>query len=280
MLAELLGCLSSQITADMFTFSVVVVDNDSLASARPVVDFVMAQSPLRIEYRMELDKNIAKARNRAVSGNGGDYTALIDDDELPGHDWLLMALQCCARTGADGVLGPVNPRFAVAPADWIMKSGLHDRPNPPTGTVLHWRECRTGNVLMRATLTATDEQPFDPSFGNGSEDKDFFRRTTARGARFVWCREAPVHESVPAERCTRSYLIRRALLRGQNEARFTTAVGAVKSLVAVPLYLAVLPVCQLAGHHHFMRRAVSLCDHVGKLMALVGVKPLGNRYVH
>jgi hypothetical protein len=40
-----------------------------------------------------------------------------------------------------------------------------------------------------------------------------------------------------------------------------------------------LPFLFLAGQHWFMRYAVRLCDHAGKLAAMMGWKPLGKTYV-
>ena len=95
---------------------------------------------------------------------------------------------------------------------------------------------------------------------------------------FIWCNEAPVHEIVPPERWKRSYLIRRALLRGQSEEHFMGVGSVGKSLVAVPLYALMLPFLALLGQHVFMQYVVRLMDHAGKLMTLVGLKPIGGKY--
>ncbi len=122
-------------------------------------------------------------------------------------------------------------------------------------------------------------EPFAPSFGNGGEDQDFFKRLIEGGARFLWCNEAPVHETVPPERCGRGYLLRRALLRGQNEKDLTDRAGICKSLLAVPIYALLLPAALVMGQHRFMQVSIRLCDHAGKLLSVMGFKPLGAKYL-
>jgi hypothetical protein len=51
------------------------------------------------------------------------------------------------------------------------------------------------------------------------------------------------------------------------------------SLVAVPAYAAILPVALVVGQAAFMTYVVKLCDHLGRLLALVGIKPIKESYV-
>lgn len=279
LLRGLLRAVLGQRTDGRFSFSIVVADNDSAQSARSVIDEFSSGPDVRITYGVELEQNIAKARNKALELAIGDYLAFIDDDEIPGNDWLLSALDACSRLASDGVLGPVRPLYNGAPPEWLIRGRFFERPEPDTGHVLRWRETRTGNVLMKRDIVLGLGEPFRPSFGNGGEDQDFFRRLIERGHVFAWCNEMAVMEHVPAERCTRSYLLRRALQRGQCERDLTDARGIAKSLLAVPLYSLVLPFAQIAGHHHFMSYLVRLCDHAGKLMGVLGFRPVGEKYV-
>ena len=278
MLATLLRSLEHQQTDGQFSYSVVVADNDRERSAQAIVAEFSAASGINTLYCVEAEQNIAKARNKALEHSAGDFIAMIDDDEIPSQDWLLTAWRFCMASGVDGVLAPVRPRFERTPAAWVVKSGLYERPEPATGHRLTWREARTGNVLMRRELIAADSAPFDVAFGCGSEDKEFFRRMHQRGATFAWCNEAAVHELVPPERCSRMYVIRRALLRGQNESSFTNLRGIGKSMMAVPVYAVLLPVLLLFGQHYFMRYLVRLCDHAGKLLMLMRIRSI-DKYV-
>lgn len=279
MLRDLLRKLDSQVTADEFTYSVVVADNDSERSAEPVVRDVAAASAIPIQYCVEPEQNIARARNKVVSNARGDFLAFIDDDELPPQDWLLCALRYCVSSGADGVLAPVRPHFVHTPPAWVLKGRFFERAEPPTGRRLAWRATRTGNVLLRRQLIEGDEEPFNTSFGNGGEDQEFFKRMMERGAVFRWCNEAPVYELVPPDRCRKSYLLKRALQRGLSERTLVDVRSVLKSLLAVPIYALMLPFLLLAGEHHAMRILIRLCDHLGKLISLTRYRPLGEKYV-
>jgi len=138
-------------------------------------------------------------------------------------------------------------------------------------------EARTGNVLIKRELVL-GASPFRPEFRAG-EDQDFFQRKIAEGRRFIWCAEAEAYETVPPARWGRKYLLRKALLRGATAGLRTNATGAVKSLLAVPLYALALPFTLLAGQQYFMTLLVKLCDHLGKLLILVGINPVSEEYV-
>lgn len=279
MLRRLLDSLAQLTPADRFTLSVVVADNDAAESAAETVRTFSAQASFPVVYGVEPQQNIALVRNRALSLAEGEFVAFIDDDEFPDADWLIRLHETCERTGASGVLGPVRPHFDQPPPEWIVKGRLCDRPEHPTGTPLQWGQCRTGSVLFRRSILTNLEPPFRPEFGTGGEDQDFFRRAIEAGGTFVWCNEAVAYETVPASRCRRRYMLKRALLRGRNSLKHARGRGLMiaKSLIAVPLYLLSLPVTLLGGHHWFMQISIRLCDHLGRLLTLFRLNPVSER---
>lgn len=279
LLAKLLESLAAQTTNEIFTYSVVVTDNDREQSAKSVAAEYAAGAKLEIKYCCEPEQNIALARNLAVRNARGDFIAFIDDDEFAPPTWLLTLVDTCNSRSADGVLAPVRPHFDSPPPEWLVKGQFCERPEYETGYVLKWRETRTGNALVRRNLVENVDEPFRRGLGNGGEDQDFFRRMMEKNHTFVWCNEAPVYEVVPPDRWTRTYLVRRALLRGQNERHMTDLRGILKSLIAVPVYTAMLPILAIAGHHLFMRYVVKLMDHAGRLMGLLGIRPAGGKYL-
>jgi len=276
LLERLLRSLAQQETATAFTFSVVVLDNDPSRPAREVVETCARETSLRLDYAIEPERNIALARNAALARARGDFAAFIDDDEFPVGTWLRDLFRTCETHDVAGVLGPVLPHFDQPPARWIIKGGFYDRPTHPTGFALPWHECRTGNVLFRRAILAVGEDPFRREFGTGGEDQDFFHRQIERGHRFIWCNEAIAYEVVPPERWSCRFLLSRALLRGKNTFRHrrNRARNLLKSFVAVPLYLCALPFLLVLGFEHFMRYLIKLTDHVGRVLALLGINPV------
>lgn len=279
-LRRLLRELVSQETNDRFTYSIVVADNDSQQSARPLADEFDQATGISLAYCVEVRQNIALTRNKAIAHAKGNLVAFIDDDEYPIRRWLLTLFEALERFDVAGVLGPVKPEFECPPPKWVIDGRFYDRPSYPTGFVIDWRKGRTGNVLLKRAIFPRDEPPFRSELLTG-EDQDFFRRMIEQGHKFVWCHEAMAYEIIPASRWKRSFLLRRALFRGKVSLLHPTSrlLEVAKSIIAVPVYSAALPIMLVLGQGTFMRYLVKLCDHSGKLLALIGVSPVKESYV-
>lgn len=279
-LRRLLDDLRDQNTNNLFTYSIVVSDNDRLRSAEQTVSAFAAISNIPLKYCVEPRQNIALARNMAIDNAEGDLVAFIDDDEFPTSDWLLTLFRAFEKYQVDGVLGPVKPHFAKDAPRWVVDGKFYERPTYPTGFVIDGKKGRTGNVLLARRLFEPGVQPFRAEFPTG-EDQDFFGRMIAKGHVFVWCNEAVAYETVPPIRWRRTFMLRRALLRGATAIVRPTfgAHDVLKSLIAIPVYILALPLASPFGHHNVMILLVKLFDHLGKLLALVGIRPIKEQYI-
>jgi len=246
-----------------------------MESGRAVIEALKTSSRVALTYLVEPEQNIALARNKAVANAIGDYIAFIDDDEWPMNDWLVRHFKILQAYPASGVLGPVIPHFEFSPPRWIVKGRFHDRPAHQTGTLLSWTQTRTGNVLFKREVF--DILTFRPAFGSGGEDRDLFRGLINRGHRFVWCAEAIVYESVPPVRCKRSFMLRRALLRGKLPCH--RPLDFLKSVTAIPIYTLSLPILFLLGQHLFMKYLIKDFDHIGRLLALCNINVIRDKYL-
>jgi succinoglycan biosynthesis protein ExoM len=285
LLRRLLIAITKQSTESLFTISCVVVDNDASESARPVVQDLQSKFPIPIRYAMEPTRNFAIVRNVALSLATGNLIAFIDDDEVPCEDWLVRLWRTLDDSRADAVLAPVRPYFETPPPTWIKRSRVCERPSYPTGTALHWRKTRTGNVLIRRAMILKDGIRFDPAYGTGGEDVDFFRRAAEVGKKFVWCEEAPAYELVPESRLRRAYYLQRALLQGRVSSKYAaespsplaTLRVALKALSAIVIYTLALPFFFLCGDHVGMKYLIKDCHHIGRLLAILGVSHSNRR---
>lgn len=234
---------------DGVNVEVVIVDNDSIGSARDTVCVMSESFPFPLRYFLELNRGVSYARNRCVAESTGEWVAFIDDDEFVEDTWLFEFWNCARKESADGVFGPVIASFSEPPPLWVLSSGAHERARYPTGSLMKWRDCRSGNVLVRRSLFLFNGG-FDPRFAaSGGEDSDFFWRCLQAGAHFVWCDTACVHETVPANRVSRKWMLKRAFNGGRNFARlralhrgvwsyvFDACWGGVKVAVYIPLAL-------------------------------------------
>lgn len=279
-LAYLLERLANEQTASLFTFSIVVVDNDSSRSAEPAVTAFANSSVVQIEYLVEPQQGISLARNMAVRHARGEFIAFIDDDEFPGDGWLKKLFVELQERQVDGVLGPVKPRYESEPPKWVVDGRFYNRVSYPTGLVIDGSKGRTGNVLFRSAILEGETEPFRPIFRSG-EDQDFFQRMISKGFVFTWCNEAMAYEWVPAIRWNRKFLIRRALLRGTVSVSDPNAQhkDIFKSILAVSIYLLLLPLAFLFSQGKFMSFLVSFFNHVGKLLALLKINVISEQYI-
>jgi succinoglycan biosynthesis protein ExoM len=279
-LLRLLRELRDQETGGRFTYSIVIVDNDRQQSAEPVVRAFAASCPVMIKYCLEPQQGIARARNRAVENAAGDLIAFIDDDEFPIKSWLLNLYETLQRYRAAGALGPVQRHFDEQPPKWLLKGNFYCKPTHPTGFMIGPTEGRTSNLLFDRALIEGDAPVFRPELRSG-EDLDFTSKMMQRGHCFVWCDEAIVYEVIPPARWRRAYMLRKALLRGSCTVFYSTfgVRSVAESVIAVPVYAICLPVAAILGQHRFMDLLIRLCDHIGKLSALMGVNPVKEPYV-
>ena len=80
-------------------------------------------------------------------------------------------------------------------------------------------------------------------------------------------------------------MLKRALLRGGNMMRRGHLPLGVRmkmvgtSVVAVPIYSAMIPFLPLLGHHYFMKYLIKWCDHFGRLMSFFKIELVKEREV-
>lgn len=280
LLYDLLINLQKQITYNNFVFNVVIVDNDIEQSAENVVNqYKRGFDVLDVCYYNEKEQNISLARNRAVKEAVGEYIALIDDDEIPENSWLISLYCKCTELKADGILGPVIPKYTINPPKWILEGKFYDRPRHKTGYLLDYMDTRTGNVLIKKQLFALDM--FDPKLGSGGEDKDLFRRLIAKGYKFYWNDRAIVYEIIPPSRMKRSFLLKRALLRGKmavyNPLFSNTDI--IKSVAAIAVYILIIPFSLIFGHHIFLKYLIKSFDHIGKIFTYMNLDLVPKKYI-
>jgi succinoglycan biosynthesis protein ExoM len=274
LLATLLGTIESLALEGLFTISVCIVDNDSSQSAWEVVSAFSRGASIPVRYVSEPEQNIARARNRAVENAEGSHIAFIDDDEIPEERWLTSLYGMWKKTNASGVLGPVLPLYQAPPPSWIVKGKILERPAKKLDT-------RTGNVLLERRLFDQEGHRFNVNYGRGGEDREFFRRMVERGEQFVWCNEAVVREIIPASRCSRSFQMRRALLRGKvaMPVPFKGLRRLLKSTLVICLYLALLLLLLPISHGLFMKYLIRTCDHLGSILAFFGINIISENYL-
>lgn len=284
-LGKLLSELQQQVTNGLFTYSVLVVDNDFAESARAIVEDVKAKSLVRIEYYSEPEQNIALARNKAVENAHGDFIAFIDDDELPISTWLLELHSAFKKYGVDGVLGPVRPYFDQEAPAWIVKGKFCERKEHATGTILHFEETRTGNVLLDIRLFNERENWFGSEFGRtGGEDIEFFKKAMKQGRIFLWCNEAIVYETITPDRWSKCFYIKKNLRIGdltgekfRKEGFLLHTSFFIRNIIAMILYTSFMPFTLAFGQHVQMKCITKIVYCFGVIIGSLGWVPIRYR---
>lgn len=192
---------------------VIVIDNDPSLSAIGVCKDAVFPTPVR--HVAESRRGIVHARNRAIAeALGSEFLAFLDDDEVPCEMWLDELLATQKQFSADVVAGPTRPVYEQGLPEWIKRGGFFDRPRYDTGTSL--RFCASGNVLLR-TKVFSNVGKFDDNFQlTGGEDTQFFLRVRRAGYKIVWSNEAVAWETVPRDRATLNWIVRRSYQSGNT----------------------------------------------------------------
>ena len=278
-LKRLLTLIGRQKTDGLFTFSLLVVDNDAAGSSQAAVMEAASAAKFEVRYLVEPRQGIARARNMTFTRAEGDYLALIDDDEIPAFDWLLKLYTAIGEYDVDGVLGPVLRHFDHRPPSWLEKSNLLVRRVNPSGSIMRPGASRTGNALIKRSVVSGEAAPFREELRAG-EDQDFFDRKLREGYRFVWSSDAVVFEVNSARRSKWQYFVRRTLLQGACDVHLP-GFGPrmiVRSIAGTVVYTAELPFSLLRGGHGFMENVKRLAYHVGRLLMAAGIDPVREVY--
>lgn len=262
---------------------VVIVDNDSTASARKICEDAKADFPWTLIYEVEPQQGVSYARNRAIAcaSSSSDFIVFIDDDEAPQPQWLDELLHAQGVHNADVVTGPVYPIFEAAEVPkWIHSGGFFNPPDREDGSVVHI--AYTHNVLVKAELLRQNKAAFDNDFAfRGAEDVHLFMKLSKEGAKFIWAREAAVYEIIPPQRTNIKWILDRNYYGWSSHSlldkRFFPSltrqlVRLVKGTVLAFLGIILLIPGFLAGRSYGVKALVYIYRGAGTISGLLNVQ--------
>lgn len=232
--------------------TLIIADNDPANPAFASAEAAQDVSRWPLVYIHEPRRGIVAARNRTLSAvpEEADLVAFVDDDETVSPGWMDALLSTLRANGATAVQGPVEPVYAVPPPVWIEALGIFRLGPFAEGASLSF--AATNNALVDARFLRRPGGRFDDRFNDsGGEDEEFFGRLLASGGTIRAAAHAVVYDTIPANRMTLVWVLRRwhrmgntlgriALLRRRGRAlRFAKGLGAlgrgvVQAAVAAP----------------------------------------------
>lgn len=208
--------LASLATPDAVEWELIVVQNDCTDGTSAMLSELAVRLPLRVLSESRPGVNFA--RNAAVDAARGDHIVFTDDDTLVDPGWLAAYASAFASSpGVDIFGGPIVPRFASPPPQWLRAS------MPLVHAAYGNLEARDGSAPFSATFhpyganmafrtSVLRRSPFDSFLGpsgttrvNGSE-KALILQLLASGHAGRWVEEARVEHCIQEKQMTTDFL--------------------------------------------------------------------------
>jgi glycosyltransferase involved in cell wall biosynthesis len=209
-LASLLDRLLEQ-ESEGLEWELLIVDNNSRDSTRKVVEAAVRRDATgRLRYAFEPRQGVSYARNTGIELTTGPIVAFLDDDGLPGHDWVRAMKQAFdAHPEADCIGGRVKALWSSPPPDWL--SGAHAGPialqDRPHAAYLNARQASacllTANLGFRRRVFDMIGG-FSPHYPRG-QDRELEMRMWRAGMQGLYLPAMDVTVEVPGERLTWRY---------------------------------------------------------------------------
>ncbi len=256
---------------------VVVVDgNDELADL--VRAFPVAARVVALPTR----SGLAAARNAGVAACECEVVLFLDDDAVASDDWVERLSTAIDRPDVLGASGMSVPLWQAERPPWLADEFLWTLGCSYAGQPTERAQVRNvygGCCGLRRKLF-TELGGYDPRLGRsaasagGGEEAELCLRARARWpqATFAYEPAAQIHHTVPGERLTSRYLLRRAYDEGRMKATVASLQpGALRPERAFAAHLPRAFVRQLAlglsGDRHGFARAGGITLMAGAVLA-------------
>ena len=249
----LLDQLRSQTNTDPIRWEIIVCDNGSTDDTAAVVRKYQANWPSHcpLHYRFAAEQGAAFARQYAVECARGELIAFLDDDNVPGDDWIAQVYQFARAHPRAGAFGSqIHGKFETALPNnlkdircflAIIERGQRPHQYKPAQKIL---PPAAGLVVRRRVwLDAVPQRLFlnnkGKSAGLASEDLEAILHIQQADWEIWYNPNMVVHHHIPDVRLRADYLI--PLFRCVGLSRFHIRLLGIqpwKRPLALPAYLA------------------------------------------
>ena len=215
-------------------FEILVVDNNSTDNTQQVLRELAELDGAPLRYVKEIQQGIVHARNYAIQKTGDrTYLAFIDDDELPGPDWLKATVDAFEREGADCVGGEIKVSLPVKKRlDWLEEELLGFLGEKKYSTEPFWITDRStpvwsGNIAYRTSVFANGLR-YDPRYNRkgqgigGGEDAIMFDILLKQRIKIRYKPDMVVNHFVEEWKLKRRYFLKLHFIAGIKFGRYAT----------------------------------------------------------
>lgn len=286
MLKKSLESVRELLLPESVRVELLVIDNDPKSSAKPVIESLIEDFPIKINYFTEENRGISNARNRLLKeamNLGASHIALFDDDEILDPNWLVAHCDLYGQNPVASIIsGPTYNYFAVDAPDYIKKNNIFkSSTTKKTGQIR--TICASGNVFFPTTIMSEAGIFFDSGHVfMGGEDGDFFKRASAAGFVIVWNNEAINREIIEKDRANIKWILDRSYYNGysgvflkfKNEkSLLKKTFFFTKTLLVFALNCFMVPISVVFGLTIFFNVLGIAFKTLGKLKAVLKNKP-------
>lgn len=197
--------------ADGVDYDVTIVDNNSSDGTRALVEQAIARDATgRLNYIFESRQGVSHARNSGVRTTSAPIIAFLDDDGLPGRDWVAgMKRSFDTHPEADCIGGRVKAVWSVPRPAWLQDAhagpiALQDRPQAAYVNAQNASACLlTANLGFRRSVFERIGG-FSPDYPR-NQDRELELRMWRAGMQGLYLPAMEVTVDVPPHRLTRAY---------------------------------------------------------------------------
>lgn len=222
----LLSCLGLRDIGG-YRIEILIVDNSPSGTARHVVRRLAASAPVPVRYVGESRRGIAHARNAGIAAAAAPLIAFLDDDMRLSPNWLGAVIRGMEDNRADALICAITPSLEDDRETVDTRTlgvyrrdlGLPEGSRVPIKRSGHIPMAGAGNSVLRRASCCDGPEPFDPAFGNGGEDTDFFLRLGRRTSNIRWSVEGMAYEMVSPNRAKFDFVAQATFNGSRNLAR-------------------------------------------------------------
>ena len=200
MLDAALASLELAGVADGWTAKMLVLDNDSEETARPVFEAREETAAFPIRYAVEPRRGLSVVRNRAIDealSENADALVFFDDDQVAHPDCLRFLLEDMEKSCADIVNGLASRVWPGGVRPWWAPKDRRPSKNGMEKT----DACATNLTAFASRVIS--QMRFDERFNlTGFEDIEYTRRATGKGFAVFHADRARADETIPPSRAS------------------------------------------------------------------------------